>query len=205
MCLLRKYINPHWINPQETETLSTSVSLTKLTFLHSPEKTLYWIHLKKLTVIPEAERRAEWCLKAFTHAFFSCEWFEWKNIFQTNPNTNWAWAFSHRKRISFCEKAKPFIFHIEVDFQNILTGNKCISQSRWLCRADITSLSHINNINSSGCKLITCVSQHQVLFGKQHANCKDNNLRQHMAEYHWSVGLCKWWVTLPYVVYFWMR
>ncbi len=37
-------------------------------------------------------------------------------------------------------------------------------------------------------KLIICVSQHQELFDKQQANYKDNNLRQHMAEYRDQLG-----------------
>ncbi len=54
-------------------------------------------------------------------------------------------------------------------------------------------------------KLISRVSQYQVLFDKEHTVYKDNYLRQHMAENHWSVGRCKWWVMLPYVDYVWMR
>ncbi len=65
---------------------------------------------------------------------------------------------------------------------------------------DVTSISH-NNINKTiADKLITCVSPHQVLLDKQRTNHTDNDLRQHMAEYHRSLGLCKKSVMLPCAV-----
>ncbi len=88
---------------------------------------------------------------------------------------DWSWVFSHRMRISHCEKVTLLFFGLRSIFPNFRTVNKHINQSRWLCGADAMSISH-NNINNNGWQALTCVSKHQVMFNKRRTNSKDNNL-----------------------------
>ncbi len=63
-------------------------------------------------------------------------------------------------------------------FSNFRTVNKQINQLRWLCRADIISVTTSTTTTSITMvdMLFTHVSQHQVLFHK-HTNFEDNDLK----------------------------
>ncbi len=73
--------------------LATSGKFNEVTVLHSPEKTLYWSHLKQSLdkVIHEAESRAQWVRHSAVctrrHAYiskFSTNLHHWKNTVKKN-------------------------------------------------------------------------------------------------------------------------
>lgn len=74
-------------------------------------------------------------------------------IFTQNMNVNTA-------------KKPGFYFWNQGRFFSKLTANKCINQSRWLCRKDVTPVPS-TTIRTMSNKVIICVCQHHVLFDKQ--------------------------------------
>ncbi len=117
------------------------------------------------------------------------------------------WLIGHEYFHRECEyhavNKQPFYFSDRGRFfPNFRTASKCISQSWWLCGTDFTSVSHNNNINDNSWQ--AHYLSLSIMRQTNDVNFRDNDLRQHTAKYQQWVGQCKWWVTLTYVVYFWM-
>ncbi len=71
----------------------------------------------------------------------------------------------HRTRILHGRKANLLFFESRFFFPNIRPANKHISQSRWLCGADIMSVSSNNNINNNSWQAyLPCLSAPGVVW-----------------------------------------